>query len=224
MRTRKIWAVASPQAPSLQILKSHYDNVQVCPDPTTQDLEVIAKTAHALLLDTDITQACTIAQAVRKKSKKILILAQMAHPRLSERTALLRSGVNMALPPEDDPVALTAVLNAIWIGRAPGSKKMQIGDWKLENHGWLIIHKDTIGMRLTLSERALVLCLFEAAGNIATHAQLKHALAEARKHTRTRKAADPSIRHIFSRLKQRAEEYGLDVNVESISGYGYAWI
>jgi DNA-binding response OmpR family regulator len=92
------------------------------------------------------------------------------------------------------------------------------------DEGWRLVHRDSDPLRLTVSERALLLCLFEAPGHVASHADLIAAVLQVWQPRQQARIQDPRCRSIVSRLRRRARDAGLsEPPIESLRDFGYAW-
>lgn len=192
----------------------------------------------ALVLMADVASNCRVAEAVRTRYPALILVALLGRPTGAEPAALLRVGVDCILRPDDSPAQMASALRALGYRRALGDCAEQpqfsprfggdaihrIGPWRLVEQGWRLTHQDGAFLRLTGSERAVLLCLFEAPGHVASHADIIGAVRQGwRPMTRT-PDGDPKCRDIISRLRMRARVAGLrEPPVESLRDFGYAW-
>lgn len=180
--------------------------------------------AEALVLLADTAQNCALAVQARALNPDLLIVAGMTHARVAEHTALLRSGADWILRAGDGPELLITTLDLLLARRQGAAGRMPSpAGWRLSADGWWL-HHGSQRLRLSVAERALVQVLLAAPGQVATEASLVAALQQAGHQARVRLTSAPSVRHQFSRLRQRARHAGLGmVPIESLSGYGYVW-
>lgn len=193
----------------------------------------------ALVLLADIAVNCRVAHAARSSWPGLTLVAGHEQPVGPEQAALLSSGVDYVLRADDSPALLVSILRALAYRRALFGADVQprpfvnpdqmnaglsIGPWHLMEQGWVLKYGDSARLSLTVSERAVLLCLFEAPGHVASHANLIAAVLQVwqpRQHARIR---DPRCRSVISRLRQRARGAGLpEPPIESLRDFGYAW-
>lgn len=193
----------------------------------------------ALVLLADVAANCRVAQTVRSGWVDLILVAWHDQPTGPELAALLSSGVDYVLRPDDSPALLVSVLHALdyrrmrfgadvqprpFVGPHQTDAGLCIGPWRLMDRGWVLRYKDAATLHLTMSERAVLLCLFEAPGHIAGHADLMAAVVQVWQPRQQARIRDPRCRGIISRLRQRARDAGLpEPPVEPLRGFGYAW-
>ncbi|WP_323018565.1 hypothetical protein [Castellaniella sp.] len=193
----------------------------------------------ALVLLADVAVNCRAAHAVRSVWPGLILLAWYGQPVGPEQAALLSSGVDYVLRPEDPPALLVSVLLALDYRRARFGPDVQprpfvpvhqaaadlcIGSWRLMDQGWVLGYGHATALHLTVSERAVLLCLFEAPGHVASHADLIAAVLQVWQPRQQARIRDPRCRSIISRLRQRACDAGMPMPpIESLRDFGYAW-
>ncbi|MDY0308550.1 MAG: helix-turn-helix domain-containing protein [Castellaniella sp.] len=214
----------------LQYLRSEGCQVRRCDAIETYDRRTIQadlQACDAVLLMAGAAANCRVAQLVRDLGLPLDLVAVMGPARQGELTALLQVGVDWVMHQGDPPALLAAVLRALRLRRHRvtdvAGPQHCIGPWSLEDQGWCLRHGDGAMLRLTVSERAILVCLFEAPGHVASHAMLNQALCEGWQHAYGRRPRDPKLRGIISRLRWRGLQAGLQPPVESLRGYGYVW-
>ncbi|MHA3904053.1 hypothetical protein ACTPOE_10990 [Castellaniella sp. WN] len=232
MQGRRIWALAPEDNANLRYLRAEGCRVRRCGSIEDADRETVRAgmlACDAALLMADAAANCRAARLARDMDLPLDLVAVMGPARRGELTALLRVGVDWVMRQGEPPVLLAAVLRALRlrrldrvvdmaVGPAPG-----IGPWFLEDQGWSLRHRDGASLRLTVSERAILVCLFEAPGHVASHAMLNRALLQAWRHACGRHPHDPKPRGVISRLRWRGLRAGMEPPVESLRGYGYVW-
>ncbi|HET8598064.1 MAG TPA: helix-turn-helix domain-containing protein [Castellaniella sp.] len=193
----------------------------------------------ALVLMADVASNCRAALLWRQAHPDRSLVAWHGQPVGPEQAALLSAGVDYVLRADDPPGLLLSVLRGLSYRRARFGADVQppalaasrliapdprIGAWRLMDEGWRLIHGDSAPLRLTVSERALVLCLFEAPGHVASHADLIAAVLQVWQPRQQARIQDPRCRSIVSRLRRRARDAGMaEPPIESLRDFGYAW-
>lgn len=191
----------------------------------------------ALVLLDDVASNCRAAQAARLTWPGLSLVAWHGQPVGPEQAALLSCGVDYVLRPDDPPPLLASVLAALACRRdrfgaagllrhfpAPSREDadLRIGPWRLADLAWVLKHEDA-SLRLTVSERAILLCLFDAPGHVASHADLVAAVLHVWRPQQVR-IRDPRCRSTISRLRRRAGAVGMPAPpIESLRDFGYAW-
>ncbi len=232
MQGRQVWALAPEDNADLQYLRAEGCRVRRCGSIEDADREAIQacmQPCDAVLLMADAAANCRVARLARDMGLPLDVVAVMGPARRGELTALLRVGVDWVMRQGDPPALLAAVLRALRLRRldrtgvhATGPAH-GIGPWTLEDQGWCLRHRSGTSLRLTVSERAVLVCLFEAPGHIASHAMLNQALLQGWRHAYGRRPHDPKPRGVISRLRWRGLRAGMEPPVESLRGYGYVW-
>ena len=183
----------------------------------------------AAVLMADTAANCRVAGLVRRMGLPLDLVAVMAHGRGSELTALLQVGVDWVMRQDDPPGLLATALRALQLRRQGGADDIRpwaeycIGPWTLADQGWCLQHRDGAALRLTVSERAIVSCLFESPGHVASHVMLVQALAQGWQQAGSRQPRGPNPRGIISRLRWRGQQAGMDPPIEALRSYGYIW-
>lgn len=183
---------------------------------------------RVVLLMADLAANCRAAGAIRALAPSIGLLAVLRHHGEHEQAALLLAGVDWFLQAQDQPARLTAMLRALHQRHqrlAAALPLPAIGPWQLQDHAWCLVHETGAVMRLTVSERALAACLFEAPGHVATHTMLEAALQQAWQPSAGLHGArrDPDLTGVVGRLRQKARQAGLSLPLGCLRGYGYLW-
>jgi DNA-binding response OmpR family regulator len=187
------------------------------------------RASDAVLLMADTAANCRAARLAHALAPSLDLVAVMCQTRGSELAALLRVGVDWVMRPGDPPHMLVTVLRALRLRRAHCAADAwtepayRIGSWMLDDQGWCLRHDSGTSLRLTVSERAILLCLFDAPGHVASHAMLSQALVQAWQYVYARAPREPRPRGIISRLRWRGLRAGMEPPVESLRGYGYIW-
>lgn len=232
MRDRRVWALAPDDNAELQYLRALGCQVRRCGSIEDADRETIRTgllSSDAVLLMADAASNCRTARLARGMGLPLDMVAVMGPARRGELTALLRVGVDWVMRQDDSPALLAAVLRTLRLRRldhaadAAGLARHGIGPWTLEDQGWSLRHRDGASLRLTVSERAILVCLFEAPGHVASHAMLNQALLQGWRHAYGRRPHDPKPRGVISRLRGRGLQAGMEPPIESLRGYGYVW-
>jgi|GEM_PF-1758885 len=231
MQGRRVWALAPDDNADLQYLRAEGCQVRRCGSIEGLDRKTVQagmQACDAVLLMSDAAANCRVAWLARDLGLPLDLVAVMGPVRRGELTALLQVGVDWVMRQGDPPALLAAVLRALRLrrrDRAAGAAEPQhgIGPWTLEDQGWRLRHRDGASLRLTVSERAILVCLFEAPGHLASHAMLNQALCQGWRHAYGRRPHDPKPRGIISRLRWRGLRAGMEPPVESLRGYGYVW-
>ena len=232
MQGRRVWALAPEDNADLQYLRSSGCQVSRCGSIEGAGRETIRagmQACDAVLLMGDVAANCRAAWLARDMALPLDLVAFMGPARRGELTALLRVGVDWVMRQGDPPALLASVLRALRLRRldhaagAAAEPRHGIGPWTLEDQGWRLQHCDGASLRLTVSERAILICLFEAPGHVASHAMLNQALLQSWRHAYGRRPHDPKPRGIISRLRWRGLRAGMEPPVESLRGYGYVW-
>lgn len=231
MQGRLVWALAPEDNADLQHLRAEGFRVRRCASLEgfdRQTIEEAMRGCDAALLMSDAASNCRAAWLAREMGLPLDLVAFMGPARRGELTALLQVGVDWVMRQDDTPAVLAAILRALHLrrfDRAGGAADTYhaIGPWALEDQGWLLRHRGGASLRLTVSERAILICLFEAPGHLASHAMLNQALLQGWRHARGRPPRDPKPRGIVSRLRCRGQQAGMEPPVESLRGYGYVW-
>jgi DNA-binding response OmpR family regulator len=186
----------------------------------------------------DIASNCRAAQSARLAWPQLSLVAWHGQQVGPEQAALLSVGVDYVLRPGDPPALLVSVLLALAYRRVhfgatvrPGllaqwdhaGGDLRIGPWRLVDLGWALEYEGA-SLRLSVSERALLLCLFEAPGHVASHAELIAAVLRVWQPRRRAPIRDPRCRSTISRLRRRACGAGMPTPpIESLRDFGYAW-
>ncbi len=231
MQGRLVWALAPEDNADLQYLRAEGCQVRRCDSLEGFDRQTIGdamRGCDAALLMSDAASNCRAARLARDMELPLDLVAFMGPARRGELTALLGVGVDWVMRQDDTPAMLAAILRALNLRRSDRAEdaadpRHAIGPWTLEDQGWLLRHRDGTSLRLTVSERAILICLFEAPGHLASHAMLNQALLQGWRHARGRQPHDPKPRGIVSRLRWRGRQAGMEPPVESLRGYGYVW-
>lgn len=180
-----------------------------------------------VLLMADFATNCRAAEAIRALAPAVGLLAVLRHHGEHEQAALLLAGVDWFLHAQDQPARLVAMLRALHQRHqrlAAALPLHAIGPWQLQDHAWCLVHEAGAVMRLTVSERALVACLFEAPGHVATHTILEAALRQAwQPSSALHMARDPDLAGVVGRLRQKVRQAGLSLPVGCLRSYGYLW-
>ncbi|WP_157076514.1 helix-turn-helix domain-containing protein [Castellaniella caeni] len=179
--------------------------------------------AFILLADTGTN--CRLAQFIRGLVPGALLVALARTHSSHEMTALLRVGVHWVLRYGDAPTLLAATVRALLVQR--GALKVradQIDGWALADLGWSLRHRDSASIRLSVSERALLLCLFEAPGHLASHACIAESVAQAWRDVPGRNPRTPRMRSVVHGLRKRMASHGLpELPIEPLHNFGYIW-
>jgi len=232
MQGRRLWALAPDDHAGLHYLRAAGCRVLSRPAADGMDrdrLRTDLRDCDAVLLMADAATNCRVAGLVRGMGLPLDLVAVMGHARPGEMTALLRVGVDWVMRQGDPPALLAAVLRTLRLRRQSaagglgGGPAHVIGPWALEDQAWCLRHAGGAALRLTVSERAILACLFESPGHVASHAMLMHALAQAWQPQEGRRPRDPKPRGIISRLRWRGLQTGMEPPIEALRGYGYVW-
>ncbi len=232
MQGRRVWALAPDDNVNLQYLRTAGCRVRRCQSIDAVDRHTILRdmqACDAVLLMADAAANCRAARLVRDMGLPLDLVAFMGPARRGELTALLQVGVDWVMGQDDPPDLLAAVLRALHLRRhhlamdGVAEPELRIGPWALEDQGWRLQHCDGSSLRLTVSERSILVCLFEAPGHLASHAMLDEALSQGWQHAYGRRPYEPKPRGIISRLRWRGLQAGMEPPVESLRGYGYVW-
>jgi len=241
MHDKTIWVLAPTDNGWVQCLASHGCRVALFPEALEmrRTMRERAAAPDALVLMADVASNCRVAQSARLAWPGLVLVARHDQPVGPEQAALLSAGVDYVLRPDDPPALLVSVLLALDYRRArfgpdvpprpfahtrTAAGALSIGPWHLMDQGWSLAHADAASLRLTVSERALVLCLFEAPGHVASHADLMAAVMQVWRPRQQARIRDPRCRSIISRLRQRVRRAGMpELPVASLHDFGYAW-
>lgn len=195
--------------------------IQACANPP-------ASAGEATLLFSDIASNCQAAWGLRHRPPTHPLVARLGGPTDSEHAALLRLGVNGLLHPKDRPERLWTTLRAHWDHNAPSSRLegpvLRIGAWSLIDHGWNLQHHRQTVRYLGVSERALLMCLFQTPGHVASIATLEAAVRGDWQAIRGRRPRDPNLRGVISQLRRRLKESQLPLPIEALRNFGYIWV
>ncbi|MFV0282346.1 MAG: helix-turn-helix domain-containing protein [Castellaniella sp.] len=232
MRDRRVLALAPDDNADVRYLRAEGCRIQryrSIADVDRKTLQAGMQDSDAVLLMADAAANCRVASLARDMERPPDLVAVMRPAHRGELTALLRVGVDCVMRQGDPPSLLAAVLRALHLRRldrsgagAPAASHC-IGSWSLENQGWCLRHGDGALLRLSVSERAILVCLFEAPGHVASHAMLDQALRLGWQHAGGPRPHRPRPRGIISRLRLRGQQAGMDPPVQSLRGYGYVW-
>lgn len=241
MSGRETWVLAQTDNTWLDSLASAGSRLARFPDLAALRQAMGRRGAQepaALVLLADVVSNCRAAQSARLAWPRLSLVAWHGQPAGPEQAALLSVGVDYILRASDPPALLASVLAALAYRRvrfgatapagifesaAPTGAALRIGPWRLADLGWVLACGDA-SLRLSVSERAILLCLFEAPGHVASHADLVAAVQQAWQSRRQACLRDPRCRSTISRLRQRACEAGMPPPpVESLRDFGYAW-
>ncbi len=230
MHDRRVWALAPDDNADLRYLQAAGCRVQRRASIEAVDRDAVrtdVQSCDTVLLMADAAANCRAARWVRDMGLPLDLVAVMGPTRRGELAALMRVGVDWVMRQGDPPALLAAVLRALRLRRLDHAEgqgpALAIGPWSLEEQGWRLQHRGGASMRLTVSERAILVCLFEAPGHIASHDMLNQALNQAWRHAYGHRPRDPKPRGIISRLRWRGLQAGMEPPVESLRGYGYVW-
>lgn len=232
MQGHHVWALAPDDNVELQYLRTKGCRVRRCDSIDAVDRHTIQRNmlaCDAVLLMADAAANCRVARLARDMRLPLDLVAVMGPTRQGELTALLQVGVDWVMRQDDPPALLAAVLRALRLRRHNVAADLvtesehRIGPWTLEDQGWRLQHHDGSSLRLTVSERSILVCLFESPGHLASHAMLNEALSQGWQHAYGRRPHDPKPRGIISRLRWRGLQAGMEPPVESLRGYGYVW-
>ncbi|MGB6006558.1 helix-turn-helix domain-containing protein [Castellaniella sp.] len=241
MSGQVVWALAQADSAWLRSLVSVGCRVMSFPDAPALRRAAGRPGAGepaALVLLADLASNCRAAQSARLAWPGLSLVAWHGQQVGPEQAALLSAGVDYVLRPGDPTDLLVSVLMALAYRRVrfgatvppglfaqPGQAgaDLRIGPWRLADLGWALEYEDAL-LRLTVSERALLLCLFEAPGHVASHADLIAAVLQVWQPRQQARIRDPRCRSIISRLRQRACGAGMPAPpIESLRDFGYAW-
>lgn len=232
MQERRVWALSPADNADLRYLRAAGCLVRRCESIEALGREALRadmQSCEAALLMADAAANCRTAHLVRDMNLPLDLVAFTGPARRGEIAALLRVGVDCVMRQGDPPTLLAGVLHALRLrrldraGSAPAESAHAIGPWTLEDQGWRLQHCGGASMRLTVSERAVLVCLFEAPGHVASHAMLNQALMAAWRHAYGNRTHDPKPRGIISRLRWRGLQAGMEPPIESLRSYGYVW-
>lgn len=231
MRDRLLWALAPNDNADLMYLRKvgcrvrRYASIEHA-DRDTIRADMLA--CDAALLMADPAANCRAAWLARDMGQPLDLVAVVDSPRHGELMALLQVGVDWIMQQDDPPAMLASALRALRLRRLEyiddaASPVHGIGPWVLEAECWILRHRDGASLRLSVSERAILTCLFEAPGHVASHDMLDQALFHAWRHVSERASHDPRPSGIISRLRRRGRQAGMDLPLEPLRGYGYVW-
>ena len=233
MQGSRVWALAPDAHAYLPYLRAAGCHVQssTAVEPGERDrLRDSIRQCDVVLLMADAAANCRVARLIRSLNLPVDMVAVMGQTGPGELTAFLQVGMDWVMRPGDSPALLLAILRALRQRRLESSADtvpdigLSIGPWSLEDHAWRLRHRDGAGLRLTVSERAILLCLFESPGHIASHPMLTQALSQAWQHAYGRQSHGPKPRGIISRLRWRGLQAGMEPPIEALRGYGYLWV
>lgn len=240
MDDRQVWMLAPDGDDRVRYLRGlgwrvrHYQNRPVLRQALGQRG---VPAGDVLVLMADVAVNCLVAEAVRADYPAMSLLAVLRLPNSPEHAALLRVGVDCILRQDDPPALMASALCALayrgavrdgvrqapFTPRTEADRLHRIGPWHLSDQGWCLRHRDGASLRLTVSERAVLLCLFEAPGHVASHADIRQAVRQSGRR-RVQDDRNLKCRDIISRLRARARAAGLrEPPVESLRDFGYAW-
>lgn len=182
------------------------------------------QTGNVLLLMADVATNCRMAHWAGMRDMGLLRMALMTHFVSYEQSALLVAGVDWLVRLDETPEHMAAMIRAWVLRHITSGLSHEIGPWSLQAQAWVLAHESEGQIRLSVSERALLVCLFEAPGHVASHDTLMQALMqgwqEASRHIGDRQ---PRLRAVFSRFRQRSQDIGLNPPIESLRSFGYLW-
>ncbi|MGB6242255.1 MAG: hypothetical protein WBF69_07210 [Castellaniella sp.] len=241
MTDKAVWVLAPTDSDWTRCLASSVCRMQLFPESAALQKRLIqgGQPPDALVLLADVASNCRGAQSTRAVWPDLIMVAWHGQPVGPEQAALLACGVDYVLRPDDPHTLLVSVLLALDYRRARFGPDVQprpfaqlsqagadlhIGPWRLMDQGWSLGYEGAGALHLTVSERALLLCLFEAPGHVASHADLIAAVLQVWQPRQRARIRDPRCRSIISRLRLRACDAGMPAPpVESLRDFGYAW-
>lgn len=194
--------------------------------------QISIDTFDAVVLMSDPEENCKTAGYIAKYHPYAFMVALTRNYVNGELIALYLTGVSFILRPDDPEIQLYSLLQAYWlknthlefVDRPADQLSYSFGDWSLEDLAWVLCHKNGSRLSLSVSERALVLKLFNSPGGICAVETLEAELDAAWKTTGKGYDKQPSVCSIFNRLRKKADQQGvLRPPVSSIRNYGYVW-
>lgn len=164
---------------------------------------------------------------LREAQPSLGLIAMLQTGTEEEQMALIQAGVDWICPVGASNDLLITMLLSLWKRRMAhkpaddGSR--QCGDWSLVENGWTLKGPEGRRVGLTVSERALLMTLFEAPGLSASYEELlaavNHALGsgpEADRKTR--------VGVMISRLRKKCQRQGVVLPIRSMQNQGYVFV
>ena len=185
-----------------------------------------ANTTAAILMG-ESAQNRNAAAWLREAQPALGLIALLRSGTEEEQMALIQAGVDWVCPAGASNDLLIAMLLSLWkrrmAHRPVGGGTMQCGDWSLVENGWTLKGPEGQRVGLTVSERALLMTLFEAPGLSASYEELlaavNHALGagpEADRKTR--------VGVMVSRLRKKCLRQGVVLPIRSMQNQGYVFV
>ncbi len=112
---------------------------------------------------------------------------------------------------------------AVWQRReepGPGSSSVASGNWTLGDQGWVLVSPEGVGMPLTTGERAFLSVLMSAPEKKASRETLIAAIHGEFEESPSEKDRG-RLGVMISRLRRKAEKYGLVLPLKSLRNWGY---
>lgn len=218
-------------------LRLHADVANLC--------EALEKTSlrggHGLaLLAGHLAAVCGAAQAVRGTVPDARVVALVDQPGDARLLQAMRSGVDVCWPLKA-PAALIATGLSRLARSGPDAASAALpdhveGGWQLGADAW-VMHAGGLRVPLTSAERAVLLALYRAPGNVLSHAAIAHAVntlplgngkppqaPSGAVATAQAAAAARRLGVLMSRLRRKFAVMGADMPIRSVRGVGYALI
>lgn len=144
-----------------------------------------------------------------------------------EQMALIQAGVDWICPVGASNDLLVAMLLSLWkrrmAGKPAANAARQHGDWSLVENGWTLKGPEGQRVGLTVSERAVLMALFEAPELSASYEELlaavNHALGcgpETDRKTR--------VGVMISRLRKKCQRHDMVLPIRSMQNQGYVFV
>ncbi|SDZ68520.1 DNA-binding response regulator, OmpR family, contains REC and winged-helix (wHTH) domain [Variovorax sp. YR266] len=167
----------------------------------------------------------SIAQHLRSASNVGIVFAT-ARGELNDRVRGLRGGADAYFVKPVHAEELAATLEGVYRrikaskssaerGQPPAAPR-GTGRWTLKEGDWILCDPDGRGLRLTMSERAIVACLFKQRNKPVDRSQLATALGGDLENFDLQR-----VDAVVSRLRRKALAAGMSLPLHAVRGTGY---